>query len=522
MNEARSVAISPSRSRGAVWSRLRARADSLGGRMIAASSVLAILVAGVFAVLVFAVRDLRDATAQESRSKDVITSTLALEKLVLDLETGARGFAITGRPRLLDPWSNARAALPERIARFERLIAGDPTIKPQGRQLVALVEEYEEDYSVPLVSIARENPAAARTPLATAEGQRRTDQLRDRFTEFLARENARALANTASARTTASRALKLGVGGLVICALLALLFGAFLARSIARPVREVAEGATRLAGGDLATRLAASGPGEVGELRVAFNAMAESLEESRQELESQNELLRESDRLKSELVSIVSHELRTPLATIMGFTDVLLTRSLDLETQQRYLGIIDTQAKRLSDLVRDFLDVKRIQEGGLELKRELIDMAALLREQAQLLFVETERHELTLDLADERLPVYGDQARLTQVVSNLLSNAIKYSPDGGQVALSGEGDEGTVRIWVRDEGVGIPHDQQTRIFTKFFRGDANARGIPGTGLGLALAREIVEAHGGRIGFTSAANQGSTFWFELPAADRVPS
>ena len=115
--------------------------------------------------------------------------------------------------------------------------------------------------------------------------------------------------------------------------------------------------------------------------------------------------------------------------------------------------------------------------------------------------------ELPPDGRDEPLlPVRGDPNRLTQVIGNLLSNAIKYSPDGGEVEVRGQRSDGAVRISVRDEGIGIPISQQERIFTKFFRGDAGASGIGGAGLGLAFSREVVEAHGGRIGFSSAAGQ----------------
>jgi signal transduction histidine kinase len=122
-----------------------------------------------------------------------------------------------------------------------------------------------------------------------------------------------------------------------------------------------------------------------------------------------------------------------------------------------------------------------------------------------------------VELTERPLAVRGDANRLAQVVGNLLSNAIKYSDEGSVVALAAErrGDE--VRLTVRDEGRGIPPEQQERIFTKFFRGDAGATGITGTGLGLAVSREIVEAHGGRIGFDSASGTGSTFWVELPGA-----
>jgi signal transduction histidine kinase len=282
-------------------------------------------------------------------------------------------------------------------------------------------------------------------------------------------------------------------------------------------VREVSEAAARLADGHLEQRLHEGGPGEVGELTRAFNAMAEKLERNRDELQAQNQQLRESERMKSELVSIVSHELRTPLASVLGFTSLLLTRDFDEETRHRYLGIVDAQARRLGSLIDDFLDARRLEQGKLELVRERIELGPLLREQADLFYGQSDRHRLTVAIPTEPLAVRGDRDRLAQVIGNLLSNAIKYSPEGGVVELVGEGDDGTVRVAVRDQGVGIPPDQQSQIFTRFFRGDAAASGIGGTGLGLAVSREIVEAHGGRIGFTSAEQEGSTFWLELPAA-----
>jgi signal transduction histidine kinase len=312
----------------------------------------------------------------------------------------------------------------------------------------------------------------------------------------------------------------LGVGGLGLSAALVLVLGFYLAHSIGRPVRAAAAAATQLAAGRLSVRLTEKGPGEIGELTRAFNSMADSLEQSRRELEALNELLLEQSQLKSELVSIVSHELRTPLTSIIGFTNVLLTRPHDDAARSRYLGIVDEQARRLAGLIDDFLDLQRIEDGRLELRQELIDVVALLREQEQLFAVQSTRHTLKFELpADRPLPVRGDPDRLNQVLGNLISNAIKYSPDGGEVELAGEGVDDIVRVRVRDHGIGIPAEQQPSIFTKFFRGDASKHGIAGTGLGLALAREIVEAHGGRIGFSSAADRGSTFWIELPAASK---
>ena len=226
---------------------------------------------------------------------------------------------------------------------------------------------------------------------------------------------------------------------------------------------------------------------------------------------------REAERLKSELVSTVSHELRTPLASILGFAELLETREYDRETQKRHLQTINAQARRLTTLIDDFLDLQRIEQGRFRLNLEPVALHDLLREQVALFSAQSSGHTIELSLPEEELEVLGEGDRLRQVVANLLSNAIKYSPDGGRVEVAATHDRAVVSVSVTDSGVGIPADQQPQIFTKFFRVDSSStRTIGGTGLGLALCREIVQAHGGRIGFESAEGKGSTFRFELPS------
>jgi signal transduction histidine kinase len=487
--------------------------------MLLASTALACVVAAVFAALVVAVTELRDATSREAQSKDLVAATLGLEKLVVDLETGVNSFALTGNDRFLQPWERARADLPQRLETFTRL-GGNGERGRRARELAALIRAYVRDYSVPLVAIARESPAAARAGVARLEGQRRIDAIRTRFSRFLATEDELASSRANAARDRSRYAIAGAVAGLLASAALIVLFGVYLARSIARPVREAAAGAERLAGGEVGLRLAEAGPGEVGALTRSFNTMAGELAHRRRELETQNEQLRESERLKSEVISIVSHEVRTPLASVLGFTSLLLERDFDEETRRRYLGIVNAQARRLASLVDDFMDVQRLEEHRLALASEPVDVAELLREQVGLFTGQSNKHRLELVAPGELLLVAGDANRLAQVVANLLSNAIKYSPEGGAVEVVGERRDGTVHVSVRDEGLGIAEDQHDQIFTKFFRATAASTGIAGSGLGLAFARAVIEAHGGRMGFESVPGMGSTFWLELPLAEET--
>jgi signal transduction histidine kinase len=490
----------------------------LAARTLFPTALVAVLVGATFAVMLLAVSAFREAERREAHSRNVTVATLRAEQLVLDLEAGFRSFALTQNPRYDKGLRRTRDALKTQLGELQQLVADSPEQRARSRALATSIREYEDYYVFPLLEIAKTNPEEAMSSFALRTGREYTDGIRRRFETLLKAEDKLAHDSAEAADDRWAAALTLGIGGLIAIAAAMLAFGVYLARSIARPVREVANAATRLADGHLEERLKEGGPGEVGELTRAFNAMAEKLERNRDELRAQNEQLRESERLKSELVSIVSHELRTPLASVLGFTSLLMTRDFDDETRHRYLGIIDAQARRLGSLIDDFLDARRLEQGKLELLREPIDVAGLLREQAELFAGQSARHRVDVAVPPGPLAVRGDRDRLAQVVGNLLSNAIKYSPEGGRVELVAQRENGTVRVEVRDEGVGIPQEQQSQIFTRFFRGDAAASGISGTGLGLAVSREIVEAHGGRIGFTSAEREGSTFWLELPAVE----
>jgi signal transduction histidine kinase len=224
-----------------------------------------------------------------------------------------------------------------------------------------------------------------------------------------------------------------------------------------------------------------------------------------------------TERAREDLmIATVSHELRTPLTGISGLTEILLDHDLDAATRRKHLETIHAEVRRLARLIDTLLDLERLRDVGVRLRPTAFRLDELLRERAEVFSGESSAHTIALELPGGQLEVLADRDRIAQVVSNLLSNAIKYSPDGGTIRVRARCAERIVTVAVEDPGIGIPADQQGRVFSRFFRVDSRAaRGIEGLGLGLALSREIVTAHGGDLRFESTEDKGSTFWFELP-------
>jgi PAS domain S-box-containing protein len=224
-----------------------------------------------------------------------------------------------------------------------------------------------------------------------------------------------------------------------------------------------------------------------------------------------------AELLKDELVSTVSHELRTPLTSLRGFAELMLSRSFPEEKQRQFLSIIHQEATRLTNLINDFLDLQRMESGRQVYEFTTTPLTPLVRDALSVFINAPGKHAFFLDLTDDLPLVRVDADRIRQVLTNLLSNAVKYSPQGGPISVGARHDGSQATVWVADHGLGIPQDVQPQLFSKFFRvNNQETRSIGGTGLGLALVKEVVEAHDGRVWVKSTEGQGSTFFFSLPA------
>lgn len=238
----------------------------------------------------------------------------------------------------------------------------------------------------------------------------------------------------------------------------------------------------------------------------------------------------EVDRLKSEFVATVSHELRTPLTPIKGYVEFLMMNGAGElnEKQTEFLGIIKSNIDRLTILVNDLLDVSRIEAGKVAMTFQPIDIEEITEESVQLVEQKSinESRPMTFEItiANELPNVYGDLERLRQIMGNLVDNAYKYSPEESLVAIKIKNNESEVQIDIKDKGIGVFPDEQTRIFERFYRGENHlVMATAGTGLGLPIVKQLVEMHNGRIWVTSPGipGEGSTFSFTIPIYEATP-
>jgi two-component system sensor histidine kinase KdpD len=231
----------------------------------------------------------------------------------------------------------------------------------------------------------------------------------------------------------------------------------------------------------------------------------------------ETEVLRRTDELKTALLNAVSHDLRTPLASIIASAGSLRQRDVAWtdQDQQEFAEAIEQEARRLNRIVGNLLDLSRIEAGSLRPAADWYDVGALVDDVVGRLRSITAQHRVRVEVPEDLPPVQLDYVEIDQVLSNLIENAVKYTPPGGEILVTAQQGDGEVQIRVADRGPGLPAAAISRVFDRFYRIDGTGQGPGGTGLGLAVARGLVEAHGGRIWVENRPDGGASFTFTLP-------
>jgi two-component system phosphate regulon sensor histidine kinase PhoR len=304
----------------------------------------------------------------------------------------------------------------------------------------------------------------------------------------------------------------------------AVLLAAFLARRIAGRLSDLIAYAGELANANFHARLKSRSGGELGILALKLNETSAKLERTVQQLQHEHAELDRLERVRKDFVINVSHELRTPLASIQGYTETLLDGALeDRDNNVRFLNIIRHNAERLSRLTADLLTLSRLELRTQEFRCASFRTNELLADVVDTIRPIAQKRQIAMRqvLAPADSEIFCDSEAFFQVVSNLLDNAVKYTPEGGLITAGAKPvrhADGTawVEFFVRDSGMGIPAEEQSRLFERFYRVDkARSRELGGTGLGLAIVKHLVKAHGGDVRVESELGQGATFYFTLP-------
>ncbi len=243
-----------------------------------------------------------------------------------------------------------------------------------------------------------------------------------------------------------------------------------------------------------------------------------------QSLEEEQRHRQAIEQFRAELISLASHELRSPLTSIRGYAHTLVREfgRLGEDTQKEFLEGIASEAERLGHLISDLLDMSQIEEGRLRIERRAARPDQICQQAVHSATHPGLKHTLRLEVAPDLPEVLADPSRIHQALSNMLINAIKFSPESSEIIVGARATDDSVEFYVTDHGIGIPRDEQRRLFTRFHRAaNAHTPDTPGAGLGLYITKGIIEAHNGRVSFQSELGRGSTFSFWLPTvAGRV--
>ena len=463
----------------------------------------------------------------------VISKTHELQKLLLDMETGERGFLITGKEVFLEPYNNAKTVWDDKLSSLIKLVSDNPNqvkrlqnIKILQRQWLNKAADVEiltrrrvnEGMRNNLNNVNKVTMADVITLIERGTGKNIIDQIRSIKFEIIAEEVSLKLNRQKEASLVTKSTKQVIVFGTFLSFLIAILFAYFIVVGIVRNLNVLLRGTERISKGDFTSPISVSTKGEFLILAKSFNSMADSLQTSTNTMEK-------AVKAKSDFLANMSHEIRTPMNGILGMLTLLEDTSLTKE-QHEYLDSIRSCGDGLLVVINDILDISKLEAGKLSLESVAFDLVKMVNESCFLLDSMASVKNISLESsidAEVAKTFYGDRLRIRQILLNLLSNAIKFT-DKGSVKLiitsesesESESESVKINFQIKDQGIGISKANQEKLFQPFSQVDnSSTRKFGGTGLGLIICSQLIKQMGGNISVESEVNIGSTFSFTIP-------
>jgi signal transduction histidine kinase len=472
-------------------------------RLLLTLVAIAVLLAGPAIYALSRLTELRDiAGDQRSQHAYALLQHGELTTSVAELDRYERGYIIAGSD---DQRAGMERALRDARLRLDtlRVIGYNDAIKPAERTLSELQQATQQ-----VITLMESRRAEEATAFFGQNVRPLLTQFQGSIREIAVAIDANSKRDLIAAEGISKSAARTTLFVLIICMVLASILGLWIAASFTTPILRLRKSMSAVAEGDfdIPESLGFRRTDEIGDLARSFGWMTQQLQRL--------------DQMKAEFISIATHELKTPINVINGYTE-LMEEGIYGPTnakQREALQTIEEQTRVLTNLVNQLLDISRLEAGGLHLEMQTVllqDLFARIERSFEVLARKKNIH-FKVDV-ESNVPsaMIADADRLhDQVLGNLLSNALKFTPENGSISVHAWADGDNLRIEVRDTGEGMPKDQLPYIFDKFFQVGQQAR-TKGAGLGLAIAREVVEAHGGSINVESATGRGTTFTIALP-------
>jgi signal transduction histidine kinase len=509
---------------------MRLLADApLGRKLLGGFGLVLLLLLALSAVAYWTTEGNVQAATSVEHTLQVIALAEATQGDLVDMETGYRGFLLTGQEQFLEPYTAGLAAYPDRLRQLEELTADNPVQVARWRRVDELTQQWTQQFTEPRIQLRRQVPTGAQPSpelvslVGGGGGRDQFTAIRQVFDQAIAAEQGLLNMRLDQAEAANQRLFATLLIGTGVALLVGVSAALLLTRDITGAVDRLAAAASAVAGGDLTRRVRLDRRDEVGQAADAFDHMTDRLQASIVDLENSSaELVRKqvelerSNRELQDFASVASHDLQEPLRKVRAFGDRLSAKyGPELTEQGRdYLARMQDAAARMQALINDLLTFSRVTTRAQPFVP--VDLNALVQQVVSDLEVRIQQNDATLEIGP--LPtIDADPLQMRQLLQNLLANALKFQQPGIPPTVrvyAQEVGETDVQVCVQDDGIGFDEKYLDRIFTIFQRLHGRVD-YEGTGVGLAVCRKIVERHGGTITARSAPGEGATFIVTLP-------